>query len=82
LLNKTTKTLEELTEGMTDQKIQAIKHGTVLNGMSKSAVLVAYGYPPEHRTGSIYSSTRIYWSNKFNTFRVCFDENDRTVPCW
>jgi hypothetical protein len=59
LLNKTTKTLEELTEGMTDQKIQAIKHGTVLNGISKSAVLVAYGYPPEHRTGSNYSSTRI-----------------------
>lgn len=77
----TTKTFEELTEGMTDQEIQAIKHGTVLNGMSKSAVLVAYGYPPEHRTGGIYSRTWIYWRNKFNTFRVCFDDNDRTVPC-
>lgn len=77
----TTKPFEELTEGMTDQEIQAIKHGTVADGMSKSAVLVAYGYPPEHRTDSIYSNTWIYWSNKLHTFLVCFDDNDRTVPC-
>lgn len=77
----TTKPFEELTAGMTDEEIQAIKHGTIINGMSKSAVLVAYGYPPENRTGSIHSSTWIYWGNKFSTFRVCFDDNDRTVPC-
>jgi len=77
----TTQTFDELTAGMTDQEIQAIKLGTVVNGMSKNAVLVAYGYPPEHRTGSTYSNTWIYWRNKFNTFRVCFNDNDRTINC-
>ena len=77
----TTKTFDELTQGMTDPEIQAIKRGTVVNGMSKKAVLVAYGYPPEHRTGSIYNNTWIYWSNEKDTFRVCFDDNDKTVSC-
>ena len=77
----TAKPFEELTEGMTDQEIQAIKHGTIVDGMSKSAVLVAYGYPPEHHTGSINSSTWIYWSNTLHTFQICFGDDDRTVPC-
>jgi len=77
----TTKTFDELTEDMTAKEIEAIKRGAVVNGMSKNAVLVAYGYPPEHRTGSIYNNTWIYWSNKFKTFRVCFDDNDQTVSC-
>lgn len=77
----TTQTFDELTADMTDQEIQAIKYGTVVNGMSKKAVLVTYGYPPEHRTGSIFSNNWVYWSNKFNTFRVCFDDDEKTVPC-
>ena len=77
----TTKSFDEMTAGMTKSEIKAIKRGTVVNGMSKNAVLVAYGYPPEHRTSSIHSSSWVYWSNKFKTFRVCFDENDRTVNC-
>lgn len=77
----TTKPFEELTEGMTDQEIQAIKHGTIVDGMSKSAVLVAYGYPPEHRTVSINSSTWLYWTNTLHTLQICFDNDDRTVSC-
>ena len=30
-----------------------IKNGTLEKGMSKAAVLVAYGYPPTHRTPSL-----------------------------
>ena len=39
---------------MTDTEIEGIKKGIVLNGMSKEAVLVCYGYPPEHRTRNFY----------------------------
>lgn len=77
----TTQSFDELTAGMTAEEIQAIKLGTIVNGMSKKAVLVAYGYPPEHRTASTFSNYWIYWRNKFRTFRVCFDKHDRTVAC-
>lgn len=77
----TKKSLEELTEGMSEREIKAIKDGIIVDGMSKKAVLVAYGYPPEHRTGSLFSNRWIYWRNKFVTFAICFDKNERTVPC-
>ena len=77
----TTKTFEELTTGMTETEIEAIKKGIVLNGMSKEAVLVCYGYPPEHRTRSLESNIWVYWKNKFTSFEVCFDKDDRTTNC-
>jgi hypothetical protein len=76
-----TKNFEELTAGMSEKEIKAIKEGIIVDGMSKNAVLVAYGYPPEHRTGSLYANRWIYWRNKFATFAVCFDKNDRTIAC-
>jgi len=77
----TTKTFEELTTGMTETEIEAIKKGIVLNGMSKEAVLVCYGYPPEHRTRSLESNIWVYWKNKFTSFDVCFDKENRTTYC-
>jgi len=68
----TPKTFEELTEGMTENEIRAIQNGMVVNGMSKRAVLVSYGYPPEHRTRSLDSNVWLYWSNKFRNFPVTF----------
>jgi len=76
-----TKSFEELTEGMSVQEIMAIKEGIIVDGMSKNAVLGTYGYPPEHRTGSLHSDRWIYWRNKFVTFAICFDKNDRKIPC-
>jgi hypothetical protein len=77
----TTKTFEELTAGMTESEIEAINKGIVLNGMSKKAVLICYGYPPEHRTRSLESNIWVYWKNKFTSFEVCFDKDDRTTNC-
>jgi hypothetical protein len=77
----TTKTFEELTAGMSDREISAIRSGTVVDGMSKAAVLVAYGRPPEHRTPSLQREIWYYWQNKFRYFEVCFDEEDRTTFC-
>jgi hypothetical protein len=77
----TTKTFDQLTAGMSKQDIQGIKRGVVSNGMTKNAVLVTYGYPPEHRTRSIYENTWIYWASRHKTFKVCFDENELVKSC-
>jgi len=53
-----------------------IKKGTVAKGMSRAAVKVAIGYPPITRTPSLDSNAWAYWSSRFNTFIVHF-ENDK-----
>ncbi len=50
-----------------------IKRGTVEKGMSKNAVQVAIGYPPITRTPSLDSNQWTYWSSRFNTFIVHFE---------
>lgn len=77
----TAKTFEELTAGMSDREISAIKSGTIVDGMSKEAVLVAYGRPPEHRTTSLQRGIWHYWRNRFKNFEICFDKEDRTTFC-
>lgn len=42
--------LEERIKKFSDQEIAMIRRGAVEDGMSKEAVLVSWGYPPEHRT--------------------------------
>ncbi|RLA23378.1 MAG: hypothetical protein DRQ62_06430 [Gammaproteobacteria bacterium] len=53
-----------------------IKKGTVAKGMSRAAVKLAIGYPPIVRTPSLDSNEWTYWSSRFNTFIVHF-ENDK-----
>lgn len=50
-----------------------VKKGTVAPGMSKKAVLMAYGYPPGHRTPSLDGDKWTYWANPFKTFAVVFE---------
>jgi len=42
-----------------------IRIGQIVTGMSKAAVLMAYGYPPEHRTPSLDSDRWVYWTTKW-----------------
>jgi len=77
----TEKSFDELVEGMTGPEIDAIKQGKIVVGMSKKAVLVSYGRPPEHRTPDLNSDKWIYWMNKLNQKTLCFDENDKTTWC-
>jgi len=49
-----------------------IKEGTIEEGMSKEAVLIAYGYPPSHRTTALTSDEWAYWDSRFSSFRVIF----------
>jgi hypothetical protein len=46
--------------------------GTLAVGMSKEAALVAYGYPPNHRTPSTDFDTWLYWNSKIQTVEVRF----------
>ena len=55
-----------------------INAGTVKNGMSKAAVVVARGYPPAIETPSLKRNQWKYWRNRWDTIVVTFN-NDRVV---
>ena len=61
-----------LTSGMTGAEIKAIKEGKVQVGMSKKAVLVSVGHPPEVGTASTDSDTWKYWRDRFRNYVVQF----------
>jgi hypothetical protein len=50
-----------------------IKKGTVIDGMRKKAVLMAYGYPPESSTPSLDDSTWTYWVARISRTTLHFD---------
>ncbi len=74
----TKKTFDELTSGFSEDEIEAIREGVVKTGMSKEAVLAAYGYPPEHKTPDPESNEWVYWINRFRSKAINFDDNGRT----
>lgn len=76
----TTKNFEELTAGLTEYEIHAIKTGVIQNGMSKEAVLICYGPPPEHATPNRNSNVWRYWKNKKTTESIVFNSKNRTGP--
>ncbi len=76
----TEKPFDELVEGMTEKEIEAIKQGKIVAGMSKKAVLVSYGRPPEHRTPDLKSDNWRYWMNKRKRKEICF-HNGLTMRC-
>ncbi|MBF0593866.1 MAG: hypothetical protein HQL22_02735 [Candidatus Omnitrophica bacterium] len=52
-----------------------IENGTIAVGMSKEAVVVAYGYPPAHMTPSLDRSPWKYWKDRFRNFLVYFNSD-------
>ena len=78
----TEKSFEDMTTGFTNDEILAIQQGEIKNGMSKEAVLMSYGYPPEHINISLENKKWIYWNDRNRSFEVCFDESDRTIDCY
>lgn len=52
-----------------------IYEGRVIEGMSRSGVLVAMGYPPEHANGKKIMKARDwhYWLSRFNKITVSFN---------
>jgi len=55
-----------------------IENGTLTEGMSKEAVIVAYGYPPKHRTPVLTSNLWTYWDAKILKKLITFKNNSIT----
>lgn len=77
----TKKKFTKLTRGLSNSDIRAIKAGIITEGMSKRAVLVSYGPPPEHYTRDLSDNEWYYWLNRIKKKKICFDENDRAKRC-
>ncbi|MDO3379803.1 hypothetical protein [Geoalkalibacter halelectricus] len=58
-----------------DQK--GIEQGKALVGMSRTGVMAALGYPAGHRTLSLDADAYVYWTNRFGTIAVDFDDQGR-----
>lgn len=68
------KNFAQLTEGMASMEIQNIKTASVVSGMSKRAVLVSRGYPPENRTPSRDSNVWFYPIDRFRNESIQFSD--------
>ena len=77
----TEKKFEELTADFSLEEIDAIKQGIVNKGMRKKAVIVSYGYPPEHKTPSLDHDDWVYWMTTMRKKTICFDSNGKTLHC-
>jgi len=53
---------------------QGIQQGKALVGMTKAGVMTALGYPATHKTPSPDSDSWVFWTNRWGTIRVDFDE--------
>ena len=61
-------------EKFTQEEQENIRNGQIVKGMSKEAVLMSYGYPPEHRTPSLESDSWIYWKNRWSSKTAIFEK--------
>ena len=73
------KDIDQLTQGMSETDITGIKEGVIRVGMTKNAVIIAYGYPPEHKTPDLKGNEWRYWMNRFRTNVIYFDESGKTI---
>jgi hypothetical protein len=60
---------------LTAEEQKSVLAGEITVGMSKTAVVMAYGYPPSHRTPSLQQDKWIYWVNWFKTRTVLFSDD-------
>jgi len=70
----TAKDFSALSQGLSAAEIKSIKAGKVQAGMSKKAVLLAAGYPPEVATASTELDIWKYWRHRFGSYLVRFSD--------
>ena len=51
-----------------------VRAGQAIEGMTKEAVILAIGYPPEHATPSTEGNAWRYWKNRLATMIVHFED--------
>lgn len=58
---------------------QGVEQGVAMIGMSRAGVMAALGYPATHKTPSLDAKTWIYWTNRFGTYAVDFDDDGKVI---
>lgn len=68
-------------EKFTKKEKYAIKAGGISKGIGKDAALMAYGYPPDHRTPDLNSDSWIYFKGLYHSVRLNFNNGkaDRSI---
>ena len=59
----------------TAKEEENIKNGTINIGMSKEATIMAYGYPPTHKTVALENDVWTYWRARAGRIVVHFKDN-------
>ena len=62
-------------DGLTPLERENVETGKIAPGMTKRAVIMAYGYPPYFKTESIQENEWIYWITRSTKIRVKFTDN-------
>lgn len=65
--------------GFSKAEKDGIDRGRPVKGMHKKAFLMAFGYPPAHRTQSLDLNTWLYWTSRWVTKAYRFDGKDRLI---
>ena len=60
---------------LTKEEQANVEEGIIAVGMSKEAVLMAYGYPPTHQTRSLKNDTWTYWESRAGRIVIHFKNN-------
>ena len=68
----TSRDFSALTRGLTGDEIKAVRAGQVKVGMSRKAVLVSVGYPPEIATPNTDLDVWKFWRDRFRNYEVKF----------
>lgn len=66
-------------EKLTKAEQDNVKAGTIAVGMSREAVLMAYGYPPSHKTPDLKSNVWMYWRDRFRRTAATFDAGGKVT---
>ena len=62
----------------TKKEKRAVKHGLIFKGMSRDAAIMAYGYPPDHKTPNLKKNLWIYYKGLYVSWQLRF-KNGKTA---
>lgn len=78
-LNLITSSAKVSLAGFSENDMKGIQDGKAYPGMTKNGVRVALGYPAAHKTPSLDSNTWVYWTNRFRSVDVVFNDLGEVV---
>ncbi|OGX14393.1 MAG: hypothetical protein A2351_03890 [Omnitrophica bacterium RIFOXYB12_FULL_50_7] len=64
---------------LTQMEKENIRVGSLAVGMSREAAIMAYGYPPTHRTPTLEAASWTYWKSRFVDFQIQFDDKGKVA---